>query len=72
MSKPVKLFSQRVLATLFYDGSLSITFNSSLNVGRIAAVKWVNNAVVDFPHVVADLIQEPTVMCDQNEGAISL
>ena len=72
MGKPVKLFSKRILTALFHHRCLSITFNSSLNVGRIAAVKWVNNAIVDFPHVVADLIQEPTVMCDQNEGAISL
>ena len=72
MSKPVKLFSERILTALFHHRCLSITFNSSLNVGRIAAVKWVNNPVVDFPHVVANLIQEPTVMCDQDEGTTSL
>ena len=69
VGEPVELLAQRVLAALLHDGGLAVALDALLDVGGVAALEGLDAAVVDLPHVLADLVEEPPVVRDHEEGA---
>ena len=72
MCQPVELLAQRVLATLLSGRGHAVTLDALLDVGGVAAVERLDLSVVDLPHVLADLVQEPAVVRHHEKGARAL
>ena len=70
VGEPVELLAQRVLAPLLHHGRLTVAFAALLDVGRVAALERRDLPVVDLPHVLADLVEEPAVVRDDEKGAL--
>ena len=71
VSEPVELLAQRVLATLLDDGGLTVALAALLDIGGVAALEGRDLAVVDLPHVLADLVEEPAVVRDDEKRALA-
>ncbi len=69
--EPVQLLAKRVLAALLHDGGLTVALAALLDVGGVAALERGDLAVVDLPHVLADLVQKPAVVRDDEKGALT-
>ena len=69
MGKPVELLAQNVLPSVFRCLRHALALDTLLDVGRIAALERIDRAVMDFPHVLADLIEEPPVVRHDEEGS---
>ena len=62
---------RRVLAALLHDGRLALALHALLDVGGVAALEGLDPAVVDLPHVLADLVEEPSVVRDHEQRPLA-
>ncbi len=60
--EPVELLAQGVLTALLGRGGQPLALDALLDVGGVAALEGLDPTVVDLPHPLADLVEEPPVV----------
>jgi hypothetical protein len=68
-AQPGEFLLHQVLALGFGGGAHPVAFDALQDVGRIAALEGLDDAVVHLPGLVADLVEEPPVVGDDHEAA---
>ena len=69
--QPGKLLARQVAALGFAHIGLTVAFHALQHVGGVTTLERVDHAVVDLPHRFADLVEEPTVVGDEQQRALA-
>ena len=70
-AQPRELLARHVATALLGNRGHAIALHALQDVCRIAALEGVDLAVVNLPHAGADLVQEPTVVCNHEHGTLA-
>ena len=68
-AQPSELLAHQVLTLCLRCGCLTVTLHTLQDVRRVAALEGLDDAVVHFPSVGTDFVEEPAVVGDDHESA---
>ena len=69
--EPCELLARQVAALRLAHIGLTVAFHALQHVGGVTTLERVDHAVVDLPHRFADLVEEPTVVGDEQQRALA-
>ena len=69
-TQPGQLLSQEIPTTCILRAGLSRALGLGKHVCAVPALVFLDRTIHDFPHAITDLVEEPTVMCDDDDGKI--
>ena len=69
--EPGKLLACQVAALGFAHIGLTVAFHALQHVGGVTTLERIDHTVVNLPHRLADLIEEPAVVGDEQQRALT-
>ena len=69
--QPCELLASQVAALGFAHIGLTVAFHALQHVGGVTTLERIDHTVVDLPHRLAHLVEEPTVVGDEQQRALA-
>ena len=69
--EPCELLASQVAALGFAHIGLTVAFHALQHVGGVTTLERIDHTVVNLPHRLADLIEEPAVVGDEQQRALT-